>query len=236
MYIDINSDVGEGFPHDEALMPYISSANIACGEHAGDYSTALHTVKLCKEYGVAVGAHPGFRDRAHFGRREINMSAADLYASIANQIYFMSLLCEMEGITLHHVKPHGALYNMAARDASISKIIVKAISYFKSKPMVYGLSNSYLISEAAKAGLKTAAEVFADRRYTNDGYLIPRSEPDAVITDENKAIDQALGFIHNRKHKRADTICVHGDHQQAVGFAKKLHETLKNKGVEIKAI
>ena len=144
--------------------------------------------------------------------------------------------CRVEGAVMHHVKPHGALYNMAARDRNISKTIVSVIKEIDSSIILYGLSNSYLISEAEKAGLQTAAEVFADRRYTADGYLVPRTEPDAIIEDENIAIEQALQFVRNRNKKRADTICLHGDNDQALPFAKKIYQTFKANNIAIQTI
>jgi 5-oxoprolinase (ATP-hydrolysing) subunit A len=237
MNIDINCDLGEEFPYDEQLMPYISSANIACGEHAGSYKTIVESIELCKKYGVAIGAHPGFRDKENFGRKEMDVSDYELFHTLVNQILTVILCCNRVGVTLHHVKPHGALYNMAARDANISKTIVKAITYFKNQDLiVYGLSNSYLISEAAKAGLKTAAEVFADRRYTDGGYLVPRSEPNAIIENDDIAVEQALGFVRNRSKKRADTICIHGDNEQALSFAKKINQSFKANNIGIQTV
>ena len=193
-------------------MPYISSANISCGEHAGSAEIIHHTICLCKKYGVAIGAHPSFPDTENFGRKEMYLPEDELFGS------------------------HGALYNMAARDINISKTIVRVIKEIDSSIILYGLSNSYLISEAVKAGLQTAAEVFADRRYTADGYLVPRTEPGAVIEDENIALEQALQFVRNRDQKRADTICLHGDNDQALLFAKKIHQTFKANNIAIQTI
>lgn len=236
MHIDLNCDIGEGFPYDEALMPYMSSANISCGEHAGSAETIHHTISLCKKYGVAIGAHPSFPDPENFGRKEMHIPEDELFDSLANQIVLIRFWCRVEGTVMHHVKPHGALYNMAARDRNISKTIVSVIKEIDSSIILYGLSNSYLISEAEKAGLQTAAEVFADRRYTADGYLVPRTEPDAIIEDENIALEQALEFVRNRNKKRADTICLHGDNDQALPFAKKIYQTFKANNIAIQTI
>lgn len=236
MHIDLNCDVGEGYPNDEALMPYISSANISCGEHAGSAEIIHHTICLCKKYGVAIGAHPGFPDPENFGRKEMLMPEDELFDSLANQIVLIRFWCRVEGAIMHHVKPHGALYNMAAKDIRISKTIVNVVKEIDSSLIIYGLSNSHLITEAEKAGLQTAAEVFADRRYTADGYLVPRTEQGAVIEDENIAIEQALQFVRNRNKKRADTICLHGDNDQALLFAKKIHQTFKANNIAIQTI
>ncbi|MBX9733156.1 MAG: LamB/YcsF family protein [Chitinophagaceae bacterium] len=236
MHIDLNCDLGEGFPHDEALMPYISSANISCGEHAGSSEIIHHTICLCKKYGVAIGAHPSFRDIENFGRKEMQLPEDELFDLLVNQITLIRYWCQAEGAIMHHVKPHGALYNMAARDINISKTIARAVKEIDSSLIVYGLSNSYLISEVAKAGLQTAAEVFADRRYTDDGYLVPRTEPNAIIDDENIAIEQAMQFVRNSNKKRADTICLHGDNDQALNFAKKIHQTFKANNIAIQTV
>lgn len=236
MHIDINCDMGEGYPHDEALMPYISSANIACGLHAGSESIMNTTINLCIRNNVVIGAHPGYADKENFGRQYHNLSANELYTLISMQVQTLHTYCAKNNAYLHHVKPHGALYNAAAKSKEMSAVIAKAIKDFDTNLILYGLSNSFLITEAEAVGLTTAAEVFADRRYTSDGNLVARSEPNAVITDEEEALNQAILFVQQKTIKRADTICIHGDNAHALSFAKKIHQTFKANNIEIKTI
>jgi len=245
MHIDINCDVGEGYPNDALLMPYISSANIACGEHAGDIHTIEHTIRLCKQYHVAIGAHPGFSDKENFGRKEMVLSDNQLYDLIYTQVKLMVDTCAKMQTVLHHVKPHGALYNMAATHKKMSGIIAAAVKDIDPSLVLYGLSNSYLISEAKAIGLQTAAEVFADRTYTPQGLLSSRSLPYAIITDEEKAIEQALQMVaHNTVTAYdgtivlvdVDTICLHGDNSKAVAFAKSIYQSFTNKNIHAQTI
>jgi 5-oxoprolinase (ATP-hydrolysing) subunit A len=242
MQIDINCDVGEGYPNDALLMPYISSANIACGKHAGDIHTIEHTIRLCKQYHVAIGAHPGFSDKENFGRKEMVLSDNQLYDLIYTQVKLMVDTCAKMQTALHHVKPHGALYNMAATNKKMSGVIASAVKDIGPSLVLYGLSNSYLISEAKAISLQTAAEVFVDRTYTSQGLLSSRSLPYAIITDEEKAIEQALQMVeHNTVTAYdgtvvsvvADTICLHGDNSMAVGFAKSIYQRFIKKKIAI---
>ncbi len=235
MYIDLNCDMGEGMPTDAEIMPYISSANIACGFHAGDRVTMEQTVSLALQHKVAVGAHPGFDDKANFGRTEQHLSDAAIYDLITTQIHSLQEVCNTLGATLQHVKPHGALYNMAARDEHLSTIIAQAIRDTNPALCLFGLANSWLIKAAAEMGLKTASEVFADRTYQEDGSLTPRSQPNALIENEAAALAQVIQMVTKQEVTalsgkivplRAETICLHGDGAHAVAFAKAVHQTL----------
>lgn len=236
MYIDLNCDMGEGMPTDASIMPYISSANIACGFHAGDSRTMEQTVTLALQHQVAIGAHPGFDDKENFGRTNQQLSDNALYDLIAVQLHSMQAVCRSLGATMGHVKPHGALYNMAAKDEHVSTIIAKAIKDTDPALTLFGLSNSWLIKAATAAGLKTASEVFADRTYQDDGSLTPRSHAHALINSEEQALAQVLQMVIRQEvisvngHTvplRAETICLHGDGTHAVAFAKAVHTTLR---------
>lgn len=228
--------MGEGIGNDEAIMPFITSANISCGFHAGNGDSIRYTMFLAKKHGVHAGAHPSFHDKENFGRKEIHLGHDKLYAIVLGQLIKIDLIAKENGTTLHHVKPHGALYNMAARDAETAGTIALAVKDFNEELIFYGLSNSCLINEAKALGLKTANEVFADRTYGDDGSLTPRSQPNALIEDEEQCIRQVLqmvkqGTVTTTSGKVisivADTICIHGDGKHAVGFTKKIHEALK---------
>jgi UPF0271 protein len=243
--IDINCDLGEGCANDEQLMRLISSANIACGYHAGDEETMRRTVELAIENGVAIGAHPSYPDRENFGRTEMSLTADDLFDIISEQIYALARICDAAGAKLHHVKPHGALYNQAAKDRQLATAIAVAVNNVSTELTLYGLSGSYLISEAGAIGLATASEVFADRTYQNDGTLTPRSQSDALITDDEVSVAQVLQMIERQSVTsttgetvplKAETICIHGDGEHAVAFASKIRAALFEKGVEVLAI
>jgi 5-oxoprolinase (ATP-hydrolysing) subunit A len=245
MPIDLNCDMGEGVGNDALIMPFISSANIACGYHAGDDDTMKQAIDLALRYHVAIGAHPSFNDRANFGRTEINIPAEALYDIITAQVYALRKTAALAGARLHHVKPHGALYNMAARDASMSHTIARAVKDVDATLILYGLSNSHLITEAAKLQLRTASEVFADRTYRDDGSLTPRTQPNALIEDEAASLQQVLEMIQHQRvtsvsgkqvSLKAETICLHGDGQHAVQFAKSIQHTLKEKGIATRPI
>ncbi len=233
--IDLNCDMGEGMANDAAIMPYITSANIACGFHAGNSDLIHYTIDLALKHKVHIGAHPSFRDKENFGRRELQMPLDKLYAIVIEQLIKIDLIAKQRGAIMHHVKPHGALYNMAAKDAKLAKTIAQAIKDFDESLILYGLSGSQLISEANTLGLKTASEVFADRTYQDDGSLTLRSQPHALIEDENKSIEQVLQIIHEGSVTTvsgnvipivAETICIHGDGKQAVKFAKAINKAL----------
>jgi len=242
--IDLNCDMGEGMFTDADIMPFISSANIACGYHAGDNDTMRHTIDLCLQHKVAIGAHPGFKDKENFGRLNQQLSNQELQDLVSEQLHILLQFCKEAGATLHHVKPHGALYNMAAKNQHMSSILAKAVYEFDSNLLYYGLSNSFMITEAKKIGLKTVNEVFADRTYQVDGSLTPRSEKNALIEDTATALAQVMQMIQVNTVKtiqgkeislHPQTICLHGDGAHAVDFAKVIHQTLKNSSVHIQA-
>ena len=241
--IDLNCDVGEGCPNDAELMKFISSANIACGFHAGDIDTMRKTVELALAEGVAIGAHPGYRDLSNFGRLPMDLSAAEVFDIVVEQINALSQVCKDSGAVLHHVKPHGALYNQAAKNAELAAAIADAVSSVDSGLILYGLSGSLLIAEAESAGVRTASEVFADRTYRADGSLTPRTEANALITDTERALAQALQMIRSRTVTattgetvsiKADTLCIHGDGEHAVEFAKSINQALKDLAIKIR--
>lgn len=230
---------------DADIIPFISSANIACGYHAGNEKTLWDTIRLAKENNVAIGAHVSFLDRANFGRSEIVLPAAAIYELVVQQLIIISEIADSFEIKLHHVKPHGALYNMAAKDAGMAKAIAEAVRDFDHTLIVYGLSNSLSIKKAEAAGLRTANEVFADRTYLDDGNLVPRSQKGALIDNAANAIGQVLQMIHKKTVTTqsgkeipilADTICIHGDNVHAPVFARFINEKLKQNQVVIKAL
>ena len=242
--IDINCDLGEGIGNDELLMPYISSANIACGYHAGDENTIKQTVALCKKYNVAVGAHPSFPDTENFGRTDMLLPLDEVYELVKIQIALVQKIAKEYGATVHHVKPHGALYNMAAREKPMAAAIALSVIDSDRNLVLFGLSNSCLVSEGKGHGLKTASEVFADRTYKDDGSLSPRHKPGALIETTEMAVSQVLQMVKKgtvtsvagkKVPIKADTICIHGDGEHAVEFAKAIHEALVKEGVGIKS-
>jgi UPF0271 protein len=244
-FIDLNADVGEGLDSDASLMPFISSANIACGYHAGDEETMRQTVALCLENGVAIGAHPSFADRALFGRTEMDIPPSEISRLVREQLSIMQEICNEMNASLHHVKPHGALYNMSARDVTIARTIAETVAAFNPSLILYGLSGSHSVAEGVMAGLKTVAEVFADRTYQPDGSLTPRSEPNALIESETAAIVQALMLVTEQRVQSldgavipllAESVCLHGDGPHALSFARKIHQTFLSRGIIIRAI
>ena len=229
MEIDLNSDLGEGCGLDGELMPLITSANIACGFHAGDPVTALETLQAALKHGVQAGAHPGFPDREHFGRRELKKTEQDIYADCVYQVGALLGLARSAGLTIRHLKPHGALYNMACRDDAYAQPIVAAAELFQL-PLV-GLPNSRLETLSADR-CPFVAEGFADRRYLPDGSLVPRTRPDAFIEDPAEAVRQVDWLVRQRKVR---TICVHGDNPKAVAFVRQLREALTRQGFVLRA-
>lgn len=239
--------MGEGFGayeigNDSALMNLISSANIACGFHAGDASIMRKTAEMAIEKGVAIGAHPSFPDLQGFGRRNMALSPQEVYDICVYQMGAMFGVVRALGGKLHHVKPHGALYNMAAKDAKLAEAIAKATKAIHPNLILYGLAGSYLISEAEKIGLQTASEVFADRTYQNDGSLTPRTQSNALIESTEEAISQVVMMVEKgvviatdgtEVQLKADTVCVHGDGEYAVEFATELRRVLLEKKIQI---
>ena len=249
MRVDLNADVGESFGawslgQDPALMSSITSANVACGFHAGDPGVMRATVALATEHGVAVGAHPGFPDLAGFGRRELQVSPRDVEDFVVYQVGALAGIAAAQGVRLQHVKPHGALFNMAVRDAALADAIARAVALIDKSMILFGLPGSELVAAGARAGLRTACEVFADRAYRSDGTLVPRSEEGAVIHDaaavEQRVIamvrDQAVQAIDGtRVPLTVDTICVHGDTPGAAELAARVRAALETAGVNVKA-
>ena len=243
--IDLNCDLGEGAGHDAALMPLITSANIACGAHAGDAATMRATVALAQRHGVGIGAHPGFADRENFGRRELPISPADAAGLVCAQIQALQKIAAATKAEVRHVKLHGALYNMASRDAELARAIVEAVWSTEWKPMLFVLAGSVLERVArARSGGRVVSEVFADRTYQRDGSLTPRTQPDALIRDEAAAVAQVLRMIREGVVRAtdgtdipivADTVCVHGDGPAPVEFAKRLRAEFAAAGIEVRA-
>jgi UPF0271 protein len=242
--IDLNCDLGEGFPNDALLYPYISSANIACGYHAGNLDCITTAIDFCIAHNVAIGAHPGFDDKENFGRKDIQLSAERLQDLVMHEILAVRFNAMKMGQQLHHVKLHGAMYTMAARDKAMALTIADAIYRVDPKLMVYGLSGSFIISEAKALGLSTCNEVFADRTYQPDGSLTPRNQPNAMIVSIEASIRQVLQMVQQQTVTCVDgtiipivaeTICLHGDGDHAVAFSQQICDTLKQHNFDIKA-
>ena len=266
--IDLNCDMGEGMETDARIFPFISSANIACGFHAGDMDIMRRTVDLALRHGVAIGAHPSYPDRPRFGRVDMleagpgvrdggkggpggpesgelrpgSIRYEELGRLVTDQLDILRGVCEEFGTRMHHVKLHGALYNRAARDEEVSRLICRAIAEFDPSLLIYGLSGSVMGEEARKAGVGFVSEVFADRTYRPDGSLTPRTEPDALIEDEGRAVEQALMMMEGRVRAGtqmiglvAETICLHGDGSHAVEFAMAIRGALEGKGMRVGA-
>ncbi|HMU46566.1 MAG TPA: 5-oxoprolinase subunit PxpA [Chitinophagaceae bacterium] len=231
----INCDLGEGMGNDAEIMPWIDAVNIACGYHAGDTDTMWRIAELAKKNNVTIGAHPSFPDQDNFGRTEMNFDPDDIYDLVTQQLIVLNKIVTSQEMELYHVKPHGALYNMSARDTQIAGSIAKAVFDFDPSLILVGLSGSHSITESEKAGLKTASETFADRSYQDDGSLTTRSSANALIEDVDKVINQVrqmieTGTVNALSGKtilvKADTICIHGDGKYAVEFAKAIHKAI----------
>jgi 5-oxoprolinase (ATP-hydrolysing) subunit A len=240
--IDLNCDMGEGMPNDAVIMPWISSANIACGYHAGDEQTIKDTIALCIKHQVAIGAHPSFDDKPNFGRTNIKLTSKELYDLITLQLFIVHSACQKQQAVMHHVKPHGAMYNMAVKDEEMSRTIAQAVYDFNPKLIYYGLSGSQMITQAKLVGLATANEVFADRTYQPDGSLTPRTEKNALIESEEQSLQQVMTMVMENRvidvngqsiAIKADTICLHGDGEHAVLFAEVIYKKLSKEGIKI---
>lgn len=250
MRVDLNADLGESFGvyalgQDDALLPLVSSANIACGFHAGDPSVMARTVRLAAEHGVGIGAHVGLPDLTGFGRREMALSAQEVYDLAAYQIGALAAFARREEQPLQHVKPHGALYHMAERDAEISQAIAQAVCDFDAGMVLMGQAGGRLIQAGRNAGLRVAGEIFADRAYQPDGTLTPRGKPGALLHDPAEAAplmaravrEGILTAVDGSEFSvQADTICLHGDSPNAVAFARALREMLTVQDIEIKRL
>lgn len=242
--VDLNSDLGEGVGHDNEILDLVSSANIACGFHAGDPASIFATIQAALERGVSLGAHPSFPDRENFGRTEMAMSPAQVYSNVAYQMGAFQALVRAAGGRMNHVKAHGALYNMAARDRALADVVANAVLALDPKLILFAPVESELDYAATELGLLTASEVFADRNYLANGSLVPRSDPKAFVHDPIEAAERILRILEEGKVRAIDgsdvaiaatTICVHGDNPQAVEFVRKLRERLELEEVEIAA-
>ena len=247
--IDINCDIGESttlwpynIDNDLGLLPYVSSINIACGYHAGDPATAVRLIKAAIPLNIAIGAHPSFPDREHFGRMEMHLEEKDLYRIIFEQIETLGSMAISNGIKIQHVKPHGALYNMAAKDHRLAYIFCNAVSAYDEDLMIYGLSGSEMLKVAEGMGMKSCNEVFADRTYQDNGELTPRTAVNALIGDDNDALQQVLDMILTSTVQstsgrkiiiKAETICIHSDGNHAMTFARRIYEMMKTQGIHI---
>jgi UPF0271 protein len=241
--IDLNCDLGEGAGREAELMPLITSVNIACGAHAGDVTAMRDTIMLAQQHGVAVGAHPGYADREHFGRRELALSPAEVRALVVEQTQLLQGLAKRCGATVTHVKPHGALYNLAAREAAIAAAVADGVRACGADLVLFALAGSVSAAAGRAVGLRVAEEVFADRTYQRDGSLTPRARADALIADEGMAVAQALRMVREGKVRatdgtdvaiRADTLCLHGDGAHAVEFAQRIRAGFAQAGVAVR--
>lgn len=248
--IDLNADLGESFGPwpmgtDEALMASISSANVACGFHAGDPSVMRRTIALAKANGVAVGAHPGFPDLVGFGRREMSASRSEVVDMILYQVAALAGVAGSQGVRLQHVKPHGALYNMAVRNRELAEAIAEGTAAFDRSLILFGLPESQLLRAGESAGLRVAAEVFADRAYEPDGTLTSRSKPGSVIHDPQEVVARAVRMVRDGVvtatdgsvlKLRADTLCLHGDTPGAADLARLVRRGLDNAGITVTSL
>ncbi len=247
MYIDLNSDLGESFGAytlglDSDVLNHVSSANVACGWHAGDPLIMAKTVALCKEKGVAVGAHPGYPDLLGFGRRALAVTPADAEAYVLYQVGALQAFCHAQGVKLQHVKLHGAFYNTACITPKLADAVLNAIAALPDTPAVMALSGSYMAQEGKRRGIPVIQEVFADRGYTDEGTLVPRSEPGAFIKDPDEALQRILQMVNDGTVTTntgkvipivADSVCVHGDNPSAVAFTEALRQGLTKAGLTV---
>ncbi|WP_347160065.1 LamB/YcsF family protein [Pontibacter chitinilyticus] len=245
--LDLNCDLGESFGsyqlgNDDAILPFVTSANIACGFHAGDPAVMRRTVALALAHQVAIGAHPGLPDLAGFGRRNMAVSPQEVHDMVVYQIGALSGFIKAAGGTLHHVKPHGALYNMAAVDAALAKAIAEATYKVCPEAVLYGLAGSELVKAGQQVGLRVASEVFADRTYQQDGTLTPRNQPNALIIEQQEAVQQVVrmvkeGTVLSQQGTEvplaADTVCLHGDGPHALEFARHIRQVLQQEGIDV---
>lgn len=243
-HVDLNVDLAEGCGNDERLLQLVSSANVACGLHAGDYNEMRKAIQWAKANNVRVGAHPSFPDRENFGRTNMQLADDELRACLLYQLGAVKALCEAENVILAYVKPHGALYNQAAKDPALARLIAQTIKAFDPKLALMGLSGSLMLNMAQEEGVGIISEVFADRHYLADGSLVPRTRDDALVENDEEAISQVLQMVLEGKVPtieggkvaiQADSICLHGDGTHAIEFAEKIRVALKEKQIEIHA-
>ena len=241
MKIDLNCDMGEAIGNDELIMPYLTSANIACGFHAGDEISMRAMVRLARRHGVAVGAHPGWNDREGFGRRTMSLPPEDVEALMLSQIRALSAIAKAEGVKLNHVKPHGALYNQAADDMILASAIANAVKRFSAALILVGLAGSRLIEVGVEAGLRVANEGFPDRNYNPNGTLVSRKLGNAIVDSPEELSAHAVQLAKNGidfkgRQVMIETLCLHGDHPHAAQNAKRVREALQEAGIEIAAL
>lgn len=243
-HVDLNADLGEGCASDSALLQLVSSANIACGFHAGDAQTMLACVREALKNGVAIGAHPGFPDRENFGRTAMQLPPETVYAQTLYQVGALAAIVRAEEGQMRHVKPHGMLYNQAAKDPALADAIARAVRACDPGLILMGLAGSELIRAGQRQGLATREEVFADRGYLADGSLVPRSQPGALIEDEEQAVTRTLTMIAEGKVQSIDgswasvnaqTVCLHGDGDHALAFARRLRSAFETGSINIRA-
>jgi len=250
MRIDLNCDVGESaeaerLAVEERIMPHVTSVNIACGVHAGNPEVMRRTVRMARQHHLSVGAHPGFADVEGMGRRNLSLPPDEVENLVAYQVRALAGIAALEEVRLTHVKPHGALYNMAAGDRSLAEAIARAVAAVDRRLILYGLAGSRLVEAAREAGLASAEEAFADRAYASDGTLVPRDRPGSLIQDEQKVVEQVLRIVREGVvrsfdgrdlHLRADTICLHGDAPGADRLARLIRRSLDEAGVLVAAV
>src|SRR5882762_1740070 len=244
LVVDLNADLGEGAGHDDELLALVTSANIACGFHAGDAETMRRSIETARDRKVAVGAHPSLFDRENFGRKELPVKSGEVFDAVVYQLGIFQAIAEAAGVKPNHVKPHGALYNMAVHDAALADAIGRAIASVEKNLILFAPQNTELARAGEKNGLQVAHEVFADRSYLNNGALVPRTRPDALLHDAKEAAPRVLRMLREGKVRsidgvdvdvRAETICLHGDNPEAVDFARVLRSHLEKEGVTIRA-
>lgn len=244
LVVDLNADLGEGAGHDDELLTLVTSASIACGFHAGDAGTMRQSIEAARDRHVAVGAHPSLFDRQNFGRKELAVTPDEVFDAVTYQLGIFQAIAETAGVRPNHVKPHGALYNMAVHDEKLADAIARAIAKNDAKLLLLAPDNTALARAGEANGLQIAREVFADRNYLGSGWLVPRSRPDALLHDPTEAAERVLRMLREGKVKsadggdvdvRADTICLHGDTPGAVEFARVLRSRLEQEGVTIRA-
>jgi len=244
LIVDLNADLGEGAGHDDELLTLVTSANIACGFHAGDAETMRRSIETARDHKVAVGAHPSLFDRENFGRKELRVKPDEVFDAVVYQLGIFQAIAEAAGVRPNHVKPHGALYNMAVRDYELADAIGRAIAKIDTKLILFAPQNSALARARTANGLQIAHEVFADRNYLSNGSLVPRTRPDALLHDPEEAASRVVRMLREGKVRsvdgvdvdvRAETVCVHGDTPGAVDFARVLKSRLEKEGVTIRA-
>lgn len=244
LVVDLNVDLGEGAASERELLGLVSSGSIACGFHAGDPNSMTASILAAREAGVAVGAHPSLADRANFGRTELAVTPNDVFALVAYQVGAFQALAHSLGVQPNHVKPHGALYNMAARDPALAEAVAHAILSVDRSLLLFAPGGSALVQAGAALELRVVREVFADRNYQPDGALVPRSQPDAILRDPARASARVLRMLREKVVRAidgsdipvvADTICLHGDNAEAVEFARKLRQELAENGIKLAA-